>query len=104
MPTAKVSHFPKHDIHSVDTLIYYSSLIPIEITKKIVLYQSIHSLKFSLTGEFGLHLCLTRFSKSCIELITFVEVAEGLYILGVDIMSLTFPFVKVSGNLSRRNS
>ena len=74
MPTAKVCDFTRQEICSLDTLIYYSLLIPIEIRKKIVLCESIHSLKFSLTGEFGLHPYLTRFSKSYLELVTFVEV------------------------------
>ena len=99
MSTAKVCDFPRQEICSVDTLIYYSLVIPIEIRKKIVFYESIYFKKFSLIGKFGLHPYLIRFSKSCLELITSVE--EGLFILGIDIMFLTFTFFSVGRSLSR---
>lgn len=73
MPTTKVCDFPKHEICSIDTLICYNLLIPVEIGKQIALYKSIHYLKLNIIGKFGLHPCLTRFSKSCLELITIVQ-------------------------------
>lgn len=51
----QICNFPKHEICSIDTLIYWNLLIPVEISKKTVLYESIHSLKYNMIGKFALH-------------------------------------------------
>lgn len=106
MPTAKVCDFPKYEICSVDTLIYYSLLIPGQIGKKIVLYESIHYLKFNIIGKLDLHSYLTRFSKSPLELVgNFCpDSLRGPFICNVEIMYLFFTFVQISRDFLRLNS
>lgn len=69
-----VCDFTNDEIDSIDTLICYSLPILVDLGRKMILYENIHYVKFNITGKFGLCPYLTRFSKSHVELTTFVLV------------------------------